>query len=193
MAFGFKKQEIEDLVISFKVLTLVFSRFNIKIIPYVALGIFTAFIFHEIAHRQVARKYGYYAIYRRWDTGILLALFLGILNKLLGLRFLFVAVGAVQVYSLYAGWEDREIYGKISLAGPVTNILVGIIAIALLSFGKPFGVVGVSLYYAAYINLLLAFFNLLPIPPLDGYKVLKWNPGYWAVAIGTAFLLQSLL
>lgn len=193
MAFEFKKQEIEDLVISFIVLTLVFSRFNIKIIPYVALGIFTAFIFHEIAHRQVARKYGYYAIYRRWDTGILLALFLGILNKLLGLRFLFVAVGAVQVYSLYAGWEDREIYGKISLAGPVTNILVGIIAIALLSFGKPFGVVGVSLYYAAYINLLLAFFNLLPIPPLDGYKVLKWNPGHWAVAIGTAFLLQSLL
>ncbi|NJE25575.1 site-2 protease family protein [Thermococcus sp. MV5] len=193
MRFEFKKQEIEDLVISFIVLTLVFSRFNITIISYVALGIFTAFIFHEIAHRQVARKYGYYAIYRRWDTGILLALFLGILNKLLGLRFLFVAVGAVQVYSLYAGWEDREAYGKISLAGPVTNILVGVIAIALLTFGKPSGVVGVSLYYAAYINLLLAFFNLLPIPPLDGYKVLKWNTGYWAVAIGTAFLLQSLL
>ena len=114
MVLDLRKQELEDLAISFTVLILVFSRFELRLIPYVTLGIFTAFVFHEVAHRQVARKYGYYAIYRRWDTGIMLALLLGILNKLLGLRFIFAAVGAVQVYSLYAGWEDREIYGKIT-------------------------------------------------------------------------------
>ncbi len=193
MSMGFKKQELEDLAISFIVLTLVFSSFELTAIPYVALGIFTAFVFHEIAHRQVARRYGYYAIYKRWDTGIMLALFAGILNKLLGLRFIFAAVGAVQVYSLYAGWQDREIYGKISLAGPITNITVGIFALALLTLGKISGILGVSLYYTAYVNFLLALFNLLPIPPLDGYKVFRWNPGYWAVAIGVSFLFQSLL
>ena len=192
MVLGLRKQELADLAISFIVLTLVFSNFELTAIPYVAFGIFTAFVFHEIAHRQVARRYGYYAIYRRWDTGIMLALLLGMLNKLLGLRFPFAAVGAVQVYSLYADWEDREIYGKISLAGPVTNILIGTFALILLLLGKFSGILWASLYYTAFINLWLAFFNLLPIPPLDGYKVLRWNPGYWGVTIGIAFLLQSL-
>ncbi|KUK18251.1 MAG: site-2 protease family protein [Methanomassiliicoccales archaeon] len=193
MPMELKKQELEDLILSFIVLTLIFSNFELTAIPYVALGIFTAFVFHEIAHRQVARKYGYYAIYRRWDTGIMLALLLGILNKLLGFGFIFAAVGAVQVYSLYAGWEDRKIYGKISLAGPVTNILIGTFALILLLLGEFSGTLWASLYYTTVINLWLAFFNLLPIPPLDGYKVLRWNPGYWGVAIGMAFLLQSII
>jgi Zn-dependent protease len=32
-----------------------------------------------------------------------------------------------------------------------------------------------------YINLFLAGFNMLPIPPFDGEKVLKWNPIIWAI------------
>ncbi|RLF95157.1 hypothetical protein DRN45_01820, partial [Thermococci archaeon] len=35
------------------------------------------------------------------------------------------------------------------------------------------------LFFLAYFNLFLALFNLLPIPPLDGSKVLKYNPILW--------------
>ena len=40
---------------------------------------------------------------------------------------------------------------------------------------------GVELFsLAVFVNLWLAIFNMLPIPPLDGSKVLSWNKVIWA-------------
>jgi Zn-dependent protease len=33
----------------------------------------------------------------------------------------------------------------------------------------------------ARLNLWLAAFNLLPFPPLDGFKVFSWKPAVWAL------------
>jgi Zn-dependent protease len=72
---------------------------------------------------------------------------------------------------------------RVSLAGIVSNL--GLAALATLVAGvlvKAMGVVGslggvmdvlfLTLNYAIFINLILAFFNLIPIPPLDGSHVL---------------------
>lgn len=193
MPFNFRKQELEDLVISFFVLSLVFSNFNVKWLPYVTVGLLTAFVFHELAHRQVAKHYGYIAFYKRWDTGIILALLLGIINRVAHTGFLFAAVGAVYIYSPYVEWDDRETNGKISLAGPATNIAVGIVALVMLLTLPMNGFVASVLYYTASINFWLAVFNLLPFPPLDGWKVFRWNPAYWAVSIGLAYLLNTIV
>lgn len=65
------------------------------------------------------------------------------------------------------------------IAGPVTNIALAVIV----GFGLRFfpesgpewlGYVFTGLYYFAYFNLVLAFFNLVPVPPLDGSRVLQW-------------------
>jgi len=41
--------------------------------------------------------------------------------------------------------------------------------------------VGVIGYSGFMVNLWLAAFNMLPFPPLDGGKVLSWNPIIWAL------------
>lgn len=184
-------REVEDLALSFLVLLLLFSNFEIKNMPYVSLAVLTAFVFHELAHRQVAERYGYRAYYKRWDTGIVIALALGLLTRALtGNTWIFAALGAVQIYAPYM-LADREAFGKIALAGPATNMAVGMVSLLLIQVTS--GAVQLVLGITASVNFWLAFFNLWPIPPLDGYKVLRWNAGYWAVAIGIAYSLNMLL
>jgi Zn-dependent protease len=63
----------------------------------------------------------------------------------------------------------------VSAAGPLSNLALGILFIVLLKlFFNPSlsGLLsGEFLYLAARINLILFLFNLLPIPPLDGFHV----------------------
>ena len=72
----------------------------------------------------------------------------------------------------------------VSLAGIATNIalfvicsvgyvLVGLLASGLTGLGKSLAILQSMMWVAMYVNLGLAFFNLIPLPPLDGSHVLK--------------------
>ena len=66
--------------------------------------------------------------------------------------------------------------GLIALAGPVSNLMIagvfGIILRAFSAFGAESGFVD-ALISIVYLNVLLAVFNLFPVPPLDGSKVIN--------------------
>lgn len=62
----------------------------------------------------------------------------------------------------------------VSSAGIVANMIFAFLAVLLLRLWSPApsGSSGLFLYYLAQINIMLASFNLIPIPPLDGSKIL---------------------
>ncbi|MEJ5368220.1 MAG: site-2 protease family protein [Bryobacteraceae bacterium] len=57
----------------------------------------------------------------------------------------------------------------VALAGPASNVVFAVV-LALIAVAWPFGTE--ILFRAAFISLFLALFNMIPIPPLDGSKLL---------------------
>ena len=100
--------------------------------------------------------------------------------------FIIAAPGAVVI----KGFVTREKNGKISLAGPLTNIVLALIFfVFILLFGAEEGILGSFFSYGLIINSLLALFNLIPIPPFDGRAVYLWNKGIYIIVVIFAVLL----
>lgn len=62
----------------------------------------------------------------------------------------------------------------IAMAGPAVNLLLACLLLPLAKLG---GMVAAVVAFGAYISLILCFFNLIPVPPLDGSHVLKYVTG----------------
>lgn len=182
----FTRNEIRDLIISFIVIALGFSilycnrDYNqiIFLFPIVMIGVGAGFIFHELGHKFTAMHYGYWAEYQLWPTGLVIAL----LSSFFG--FIFAAPGAVYIYS--NGMLEEE-NGIVSLAGPAVNIVLGLLFYGILmSLGSITDntgyIIALICLLGTRINFFLAAFNLLPIPPLDGSKVMSWSIPVWLIA-----------
>lgn len=59
----------------------------------------------------------------------------------------------------------------ISLAGPLSNFILAVLLSFFLRFITLNGIFGGFLYMAIFYNLMLGFFNLIPLGPLDGNKI----------------------
>jgi len=144
-------------------------------------------ILHEIAHGFVAerlgdptaRLMGRLTLNPKSHIDPFMSILLPLLLILSGSPVIFGAAKPVPVdpFNLREPKKDMAI---VSLAGPGTNILIAIIFALICRFlfpGLPLevirssGFVGFTLGTIVYINLLLAIFNLIPIPPLDGSKI----------------------
>ena len=192
--FRFTGKEIRDLIISFIVIalgfTILYSNGDYShvtlIFPVVMIGVGAGFIFHELGHKFVAMHYGYYAEYELWPTGLLIAL----ASSFFG--FIFAAPGAVVIYS--NGMEEKT-NGIISIAGPIVNIILGLIFFLILGslgnfvYTETGAIVYLICVLGTRINFFLAAFNLLPIPPLDGSKVMAWSVPVWLITFAIAAIL----
>jgi Zn-dependent protease len=149
-----------------------------RIFSRLALSLFlvgTAFILHELAHKLVAQKYGCMAEFRSFDKMLFAAMMMSFLG------FVIAAPGAVMIY----GRVSRRQNGIISMAGPLTNLVVAAISYTLMLLGA-----GHIAALAFSINSMIALFNMIPVMPFDGSKILYWSkPAYFAmVAVGLVFM-----
>lgn len=84
----------------------------------------------------------------------------------------------VPVNPYYFEGDRRKGMMTVSFAGPASNLLLAFILIAIYTIGHfgtlsyAYSVTGLILYRAITLNVYLAIFNLIPIPPLDGSKIL---------------------
>ncbi len=186
---GFSSREIKEILISIIVLSLAFAIawtrgayfLLLNFLPISFLAVVTAFACHEIAHKYAGIRYGYWSEYRMFPQGLLFALLLSFVG------FVFAAPGAVMIF----GVPTREESGKISMAGPMANILVAIIFMLLASSGIFYKIS----IFVAHINAFLAFFNLIPLGPLDGRKIFVWNIAVWTamIFISVALMIISFM
>lgn len=94
-------------------------------------------------------------------------------------------IGAIMMVLFKFGWSKpvpinewnfehrRRDKALTAIAGPISNLLLAAFAGLLYQFLGSYQPIVFFLYTFATINLSLAIFNLIPIPPLDGHKVLN--------------------
>lgn len=155
------------------------SSLYIKV--YIFVIIVVSAIFHEYAHGLVAYKLGDDTAKKAGRLTLNPLVHIDLFGTILLPLLLMSTVG------VFIGWakpvpynpinlSDKK-YGslKVAVAGPSTNILLAILMGIIIRMAPIVGLSSVFVEFlaiAVYINLFLAIFNLIPIPPLDGSKIL---------------------
>ncbi|MCA1814439.1 MAG: M50 family metallopeptidase, partial [Halobacteriales archaeon] len=140
------------------------------ILPFAFAVVLLGFLLHEMAHKVVAQHYYMWAEFRCQVGGLCLAVGLGVLTP-----FILAVPGAVNI----DGSPTRREAGLISAVGPMVNLVIGFLAWPFIGASpNPLEVgpnIGNFPQLVAIVNAYLAAFNMFPILPLDGSKILRWS------------------
>ncbi|MBF2638103.1 site-2 protease family protein [Listeria welshimeri] len=154
-----------------------FLAYPLEMIPYVLVTLLFAFTIHEWAHALVALAFGDDTAKNQGRLS---------LNPLVHIDLF----GMLMILIAGFGWAKPTPVNRfklkkrrlgsvlVSLAGPISNLLLAIVGVGLYalflnySFFTYGSITETFLMIFVELNLVLFVFNLIPIPPLDGYQIL---------------------
>lgn len=157
-------------------------------IPAVALSVVPvlfSIVVHEVSHGWMAWKLGDNTAYERGRLTLnplphvdpIGTVLVPLLLLILPGKFLFGWAKPVPFnpYNFYQHVNMRKGTMYVALAGPLSNFILAFLASFLFVASWRFtGNMYIAYFFgiAVFMNVLLGFFNLIPIPPLDGSKIL---------------------
>jgi len=192
-----------SVLITIIILSLVFGSYHLiygDLTMYLLLTIVAsiAVIPHEYAHKLVAIKMGCISRYVLDPMGLIITL----ISAIPYIPFKIIAPGYTLVSIIrYDPHYVKRLNGIVSFAGPLTNVFISALSLSILIALHKFPILIINQYIFqflrlnAYWNSWVALFNLLPIPPLDGSKVITWKPHLWLSALLlsiTLYILSSM-
>jgi Zn-dependent protease len=154
---------------------------NLATIIARAIVLVVAFTIHELAHAVTADRLGDPTPRRMGRITLNPIAHLDLFGSIMLLISGFGWAKPVMVQPLNLKGNPRSSMAIVAAAGPLSNLLMailfaipvrlGLVGIAFGSEGN-FPTVDALFFEFIWINLILMFFNLIPIPPLDGSKIL---------------------
>lgn len=147
----------------------------------------TSFLPHELAHRAMARRYGCFSRFILDPMGLILTIVSGILP----IKIVFPGYVLISI-PYYDPRMSRYIEGVSATVGPIVNIAVASIAYLIMEFTFLNPLIMIALWWIARLNAWIGFFNLLPIPPLDGSKIVRWRITVWLPLFIVSIILLKL-
>ncbi len=195
--FWFNKIEIRDFLLLVLFFALIFSfdkrggaTFNLLdglknlVVSFILVAI-SVFIHHAV-QRLAALYLGYRPEQRIWWLGVLIGLAVVIFSNgrimVFAGSFLMIHMLTRQRLGKYRYGPSMKSFGYAAMLGPVANLLfAGILKAINMSIGSPL------LDSFVGLNLLLAFYNAIPIPPLDGSRLV------FGSRLGYVFFIGAML
>lgn len=165
----------------FNLISLIRQGETLEAIIFILSGCFVVFVcspVHELAHGWVAYKLGDPTAKREGRLTFNPIAHIDPIGMIMILVFGFGFAKAVPVNMRYFKKPKRDM-ALVALAGPASNLIMAFVSVfifyALSSFSSSSTVlefVRLFFLYSTLINLCLGAFNLIPLPPLDGSKIL---------------------
>lgn len=185
----FERKEWLSLIVSVIIISLAFTLQTVSVVFFLqALGIVAvAYTVRESLRIVMSRREGVDAKFEIWPVGLLVTIVSCILSGGIAVLTLPSSVKIKGEDSKRWMKDKSEIsvreIGLASISGPLANLLLATLFLALFQFsGLQFFRLG------ALINFWISFSNLLPIPPVDGAKVMSWDRWMWVLSITPALL-----
>jgi Zn-dependent protease len=191
---NFNSQEVKDIIITILALSTILSLRDLfsggAWLSTLILSLFIttiSLIVKLAAHKVAAEKYDCTAVYKFSYNLFVISLLLALLS---GGGIIFAALGSIIVSSaLYTRLGHKFVNitlretGLVALSGPMANIVLSLVSLVLYPVNPTF------FQQLLNLNVFMAVFNLVPLPPLDGSKVIWWNRLVWFICFLIAVFL----